>query len=414
MSLRAEAALWPRAILHVDLDAFFAAVEVLDFPELEGKPLIVGGLPGARGVVSTASYEARRFGVHSAMPSTQAERLCPKAVWRTPRMERYVEKSREVRAVFERYTDLVEPLSLDEAFMDVTGSQRLFGSPEAIGHRIQDEIQDETGLSASVGLAENKFLAKLASDLRKPHGFVIVPRDPAGRRALLDPLPIRRLWGVGPKMAEQLDDLGCRTIGQLAAIDSAVLARRIGEDMAEHLLDLAHGRDDRPVETGDRPKSIGRENTFAKDLLDREAMERELLSFADEISARLRRKDLKAFGVTLKVRLGDFTTLTRAETFDEPTDLAEPLYAAGCRMLRTRVDRRGQGIRLLGLTATKLVEPGEWTPGLFPDEGDKKRHRAAEAVDRLRNLFGDDAVTRGRLLEEGEETTGTPDDHIKD
>jgi len=405
---------WPRAILHVDLDAFFAAVEVLDFPELKGKPLIVGGQPGGRGVVSTCSYEARRFGVHSAMPSSQAARLCPHAVWRKPRMERYVEKSREVRAVFERYTDLVEPLSLDEAFMDVTGSQRLFGPPEMIGHRIQDEIRDETGLTGSVGLAGNKFLAKLASDLRKPNGFVVVPRDPAGLRTLLDPLPIRRLWGVGPKTAGLLDDLGCRTIGQLAVADPLFLAKRIGEDAAEHLLNLAHGRDDRPVETGDRPKSIGRENTFAQDLRDREVMERELLGFADEVAARLRRKGLKAFGVTLKVRLGDFTTYTRAETFDEPTDLAEALYAAGCRMLSTRVDQRGQGIRLLGLTATKLVATGEWTPGLFRNEEDEKRHRAAEAVDRLRDLFGDDAVTRGRLLEEGEETTGTPDDTFRD
>jgi len=414
MNSRAEATPWPRAILHVDMDAFFAAVEVLDFPELKGKPVIVGGQPGARGVVSTASYEARRFGVHSAMPSTKAARLCPNGIWRKPRMERYVEKSREVRAIFERYTDLLEPLSLDEAFMDVTGSQRLFGSPEAIGHRIQDEIEEETGLTASVGLAENKFLAKLASDLRKPNGFVIVPRDETGRRALLDPLPIRRLWGVGPKTAKLLDDLGCSTIGKLAAIDPAYLARRLGDDLAEHLLNLAHGRDDRPVETGDRPKSVGRENTFANDLRDREVMERELLGFADEVSARLRRKDLKAFGVTLKVRLGDFTTFTRAETFDEPTDLAEPLYAAGCRMLKTRVDRRGQGIRLLGLTATKLVGSGEWTPGLFRDEETEKRQRAAKAVDHLRDLFGEDAVTRGRLMEEGEQTTGTPDDSLRD
>jgi len=404
--------LWPRAILHVDLDAFYASVEALDFPELKGKPLIVGGLPGGRGVVSTASYEARRFGVHSAMPSVTAARLCPNAVWRVPRMDRYLEKSREVRAVFERYTDLLEPLSLDEAFLDVTGSQRLFGPPETIGRRIQDEIQAETGLSASVGVAENKFLAKIASDLRKPRGFVVVPRDPAGLRALLDPLPVARLWGVGPKMAERLETLGVRTVGQLAVADRAFLGRRIGEEMTGHLLNLAHGRDDRPVDTGDRPKSIGRENTFVKDLRDREAMERELLGFADEVSARLRAKGLKAFGVTLKVRLGDFTTFTRAETFDEPTDLAEPLFAAGCRMLRSRVDCRGQGVRLLGLTATRLVTPGEWTPGLFRDEGAEKRRRAAEAVDRLRDRFGEDAVTRGRLLQDGEQTTGTPNDRL--
>jgi DNA polymerase-4 len=401
---------WPRAIAHLDLDAFYAAVEVLDFPELKGKPLIVGGLPGSRGVVSTASYEARTFGVHSAMPSTRAARLCPHAVWRTPRMRRYVEKSREVRAVFARYTDLIEPLSLDEAFLDLTGSQRLFGPPEQIVRRIKVEIVKETGLVVSVGLAENKFLAKIASDLKKPDGFVVVPPGEENARAFLAPLPVSRLWGVGPKTAALLHELGFTTIGALAQADRRLLGRKLGEDAAAHLLNLSNGRDDREVEVGDRPKSIGRENTFATDLRDRAGMERELLAFADDVAAQLRRHALRAAGVTLKVRLGDFTTFTRAATLEAPTDLAEPLYAAARELLRTKADFLGQGVRLLGLTATRLVARGEHTEGLFRDEGHERRKRAAATVDRLRKRFGADAVTLGRLLEARPDNTGTPSD----
>lgn len=406
--------LWPRAIAHVDLDQFYAAVEVLDFPELRGKPVIVGGMPGKRGVVSTASYEARTFGVHSAMPSSQAARLCPQAIWRKPRMARYAELSRQIRAVFARFTDQIEPLSLDEAFLDLTGSQRLFGPAETIALRIKDEILKETGLVASVGLAENKFLAKIASDLRKPDAFVMVPNGPGEAERFLAPMPLRRLWGVGPKTCERLENLGLKTIGDVARAERAYLVRRLGEHAADHLQALSRGKDVREVAVAERPKSVGRENTFAEDLRDRGVMRRELLFFAEDVSQRLRAQGLTCQGVTLKVRLGDFTTFTRAATFEEATDLSEPLFAMASRLLDEKVDFGGQGVRLLGIAATKLAGKGESPQSLFPDEHASRRRRAAQAVDKLRERFGDDAVTRGRLLEGREETTGTPDDKVKD
>lgn len=407
-------AFWPRAIAHVDLDQFYAAVEILDFPELKGKPVIVGGAPGKRGVVSTASYEARKFGVHSAMPSSRAAKLCPHGIWRKPRMARYVEKSREVHAVFERYTDRIEPLSLDEAFLDLTGSQRLFGPAGKIAQRIKDEILAETKLVASVGLAMNMYLAKVASDLRKPDALVVVPYGEAEAAAFLAPLPVKRLWGAGPKTCDRLESLGLTTIGAIAKADPAFLERKLGEHAAEHLFALAHGRDLREVETGGRAKSIGRENTFAEDLRDPKEMSRELLAHAEDVARRLRAGGLQTLGLTLKVRLGDFTTLTRAWSFDEPVDTAEPLHRAGLELLRTKVDLRGQGVRLLGLSASRLVAPGETPATLFPDEKAQRRRRGAEAIDKLKERFGDESLTRGQLLDDRSETTGSMSDSPKD
>jgi len=404
------ARLWPRAIAHADLDQFYAAVEALDFPELRGKPVIVGGMPGGRGVVSTASYEARKFGVHSAMPSSQAARLCPQAIWREPRMERYAEKSREVRAVFARYTDLIEPLSLDEAFLDLTGSQRLFGAAETIARRIKEEILEETGLVASVGLAQNKSLAKIASDIRKPDAFVVVQPGAAEAAAFLAPLPLGRLWGVGPKTEARLREWGLRTVGDVARWDAERLARRLGRASAEELQALARGEDDRPVVSEEAPQSIGRENTFAEDIHADGELERELLAFAEDVATRLRARGLQAGGVTLKVRFGDFTTLTRAEQFEEPTDLAEALHAAGVKLLRAKVGRQGRGVRLIGLTATRLAPRTEAAATLFPDEKAVKQRRVADTLDRLRVRFGDEAVTRARLLEGRARNTGTPSD----
>jgi DNA polymerase-4 len=401
-------AVWPRVIAHCDLDQFYAAVEALDFPELKGKPVIVGGLPGGRGVVSTASYEARRFGVHSAMPSGRAAHLCPQAVWRVPRMERYMEKSREVRAVLERFTDLIEPLSLDEAFLDLTGSQQLFGPPLKIARRIKDEVLRETGLVISVGVAANKFLAKLASDLKKPDGLVVAPLEQKAIEQFLAPLPVSRLWGAGPKTCECLNKLGFATIGQLARAEADWLARRLGRQAAEHLRALARGCDAREVETEGRAKSLSSESTFAKDLHDLESMERELLAAAEEVARRLRESRLRCLGVTLKLRLADFTRLTRAESFTEPVDLAEPLYEAAARMLRTRVNLCGQGVRLLGIAATRLLGESESAGTLFPDEHVAKRRKLAQAVDSLREKLGADSVKRGSLLQGRERNTGTP------
>ncbi len=399
-----------RSIAHVDLDQFYAAVEILDFPELKGLPLIVGGRPDSRGVVCTASYEARKFGVHSAMSSAQAARLCPQATWRPPRMSRYAEKSREVLAVFERFTDDIEPLSLDEAFLDLTGSIQLFGPAEQIARRIKDEIYRDTQLVASVGLAMNKYLAKVASDLKKPNGFVIVPPGLQAAREFLAPLPASRLWGAGPKTTARLEEFGLRTIGQIASADADWLARRIGQQAAEHLIALANGEDDRDVDSSGGQKSIGRENTFAQDLHELDTMEKELLGFADEVAARLRHKKIRAAGMALKVRFSDFSRISRAYTFDEPVDLAEPLYKAACELLRTRVNFGGRGVRLLGIAATRLMNIEDVTGTLFTDEDATRKRSVAKAIDHLRARFGDDSITRGRLLEGRERNTGTPTD----
>jgi DNA polymerase-4 len=403
-----------RAIAHIDLDQFYAAVEILDFPELKGLPLIVGGRPDSRGVVCTASYEARKFGVHSAMSSAEAARLCPQATWRPPRMSRYAEKSREVLAVFERFTDQIEPLSLDEAFLDLTGSIKLFGPAEQIARRIKDEILRDTKLVASVGLATNKYLAKVASDLKKPNGFVVVPPGLENAQKFLAPLPASRLWGAGPKTTARLEALGFHTIGQIAAADAAWLARRIGVQAAEHLIALANGLDDRDVESGGNQKSIGRENTFAHDLHDLETMEKELLAFADEVAARLRHKRIRAAGMALKVRFSDFSRITRAHTFDEPTDLAEPFFKAACELLRSRVDFAGRGVRLLGIAATRLINAEDVTGTLFTDEDASRQRSVAKAIDHLRARFGEDSITRGRLLEGREKNTGTPTERRPD
>jgi DNA polymerase-4 len=256
-------------------------------------------------------------------------------------------------------------------------------------------------------LAENKFLAKVASDLRKPDGFVIVPTGEQAAREFLSPLPVSRLWGVGPKTCERLNKLGFFTVGQIAQADPEMLARRIGDHLAGHLQALSIGADSREVERGERPKSIGRENTFAADLHGYQAMERELLYFADDVSARLRRKGLRCRGMTLKVKFGDFTRISRAASFEEPTDLAEPLYKAAVQLLRKSVSLSGRGVRLLGIAATRLEESGQ-TTSLFPDVEAGRQRDVATAVDRLRERFGEEAITRATLLEGREKTTGTP------
>ena len=322
-----------RRIVHIDMDAFYAAVEQRDHPEYRGRPVIVGADPKGgrgRGVVSTASYEARPFGVHSAMPISQAYRLCPQAIFLPVRMGHYHQVSARIFAIFERYTDVVEPLSIDEAFLDVTGSTRLFGTVEDIAQRIKQDIRQEEHLVASVGVAPNKFLAKLASDLSKPDGFLVLHE--ADVEVFLRDLPVSRLWGVGKQTARQLEALGLRTIGQVAQWPQARLSKRFGS-LGTHIWRLAHGLDDRPVTPHRDPQSIGAETTFAEDTDDAETLHRTLLELADKVGQRLRAEGFMATKVTLKYRDAAFVTLTRTQSLAEPTAVAMDLYHAVSRLL---------------------------------------------------------------------------------
>jgi len=384
----------PRTILHVDLDAFFASVEQRDHPELRGKPVVVGiGGANDRGVVSAASYEARTFGVHSAMPIRTAKRLCPTCLFVPVNGAQYQRVSREVMAILRRFTPLVEPISIDEAFLDVTGSRALFGDGEAIARSIKQTIRDELELTASVGVASTKLVAKIGSDLRKPDGLVVVP--PGDEATFLAPLPISRLWGVGPKTATALLDFGVATIGDLQAIDRVGIVRRLG-DHAAGLIARAHGIDPDPVDDPDRAKSVGHEHTFDEDTSDPEVLERTLLAMADCVSGRLRHAGIKASTIHVKVRDSAFETLTRQTTLPEPTDMTEPIWRAALELARPHM--RGKKIRLVGVTASNFG--GRQQLGLF-EAGEAKHRRVVEAADELRERFGTRAVTRARLLRTG-------------
>jgi DNA polymerase-4 len=379
-----------RAILHVDLDAFFAAVEQRDRPELRGRPVIVGGDPRARGVVSAASYEARAFGVHSAMPLRTAGVLCPNGVFLPVDGAKYRRASGQVMEILGRFTPLLEQVSIDEAFLDVAGSEALFGPPEAIARRIKAEVREEVGLTASVGVATTKLVAKIASDLRKPDGLVVVP--PGEEAAFLAPLPIRRLWGVGEQTRTVLAEHGVRTIGDLAALPVDVLVRRLGAHGAA-LHDRAQGIDPSPV-TGDvAAKSVSHEHTFDVDTADADVIERTLLALAEGVASRLRAGHVRAATVQVKVRDSAFTTVTRQRTLPEPTDLADPIFRTALELARPEV--RGRRIRLLGVGAHGLGEPTQL--GLFADE-DPRRRKAVEAQDEIRRRYGSRALTRARLL----------------
>jgi len=350
----------PRTVLHADMDAFFVSVELRRRPELAGQPVVVGGT-GNRGVVAAASYEARRFGVHSALPSAIARRRCPHAVFLPGDHEHYGEVSAQVREVFGRYTPLVEPLSLDEAFLDVTGSVRLFGAGPTIAERIRREIADELDLGCSVGVAPNKFLAKLASVEAKPiarpdrvdpgAGVTVVP--PGAEQAFLDPLPVQRLWGVGPATLEKLTRLGISSVRDLRRIDLAVLTTALGANQARHLSALAVGTDDREVEPGREAKSIGHEETFARNTHSVGEMRTHLVRLADAVASRLRKAGVGARTLTLKVRFDDgFTTITRSTTGPEATDSAEVIVAMLSPIMEG-IDP-SPGIRLVGVSGSNL------------------------------------------------------------
>ncbi len=381
-----------RTILHADLDAFYASVEVLDDPSLRGKPVIVGGRRDERGVVSAASYEAREFGVHSAMPLRTAARRCPHGVFIPGRPDRYRDVSREVMAIFASYTPQIEPISLDEAFLDVTASTAAFGDGPTIARRIKERVLEEVGLVVSVGVATNKLCAKVASDLRKPDALVVVP--PGTEAEFLAPLPIRRLWGVGPRAQQALADYGVATIGQLAALDPGTLARRFGR----HGLDLsarARGIDTASVESMHAPKSVGHEHTFDVDTADPARLEATLLDLAESVASRLRRHDLAAGSVQLKLRYEGFETLTRQAPLPSQTRETEPLFDTAVALLRrTLVPQRG--VRLIGLTAISLA----FTQQLTLFDAPARKDRLTRSIDAVREKFGERAITRARLLTE--------------
>ncbi len=384
-----------RVILHLDMDAFYAAIEVRDRPELGGQPLIIGHR-GRRGVVATCSYDARRFGVHSAMPSLTAERLCPNAIWLPVRMERYVQVSRAIRVLFDEFTPLVEPISIDEAFLDLTGIARDLAAGADAARRLKARIREEEGLTASVGVAPNKFLAKLASDLEKPDGLVVFPKSDVPAR--LWPMPAGRLWGVGPKTAARLRSAGIETVGAVLERPETVLVAAVGQRMADHLRALARGEDDRPVEGEREAKSISEERTYRDDLVDPEAIDRALLERAEGVAAVLRRAGLRGKTVHLKVRTGDFTTWTRAHTLPVPTDLAATLLEVARRLLAERIPLAGRGVRLLGVGVSALVPSGggdESQIGLFGTE-DERARRIAAAADDLRDRHGRPVLVRAR------------------
>jgi DNA polymerase-4 len=386
-----------RRVVHVDMDAFYAAVEQLDHPELRGRPVIVGADPKAgrgRGVVSTASYEARIFGVHSALPISQAYRLCPQAVYLPVRMARYQEISERILAIFQRYTDVVEPVSIDEAFLDLSASTQLFGPVEDIARRIKHEILQQERLIASVGVAPNKFLAKLASDLSKPDGFLVLQASDV--EAFLQDLPVSRLWGVGKKTTRQLEALGLRTIGQVAQWPQVQLTKQFGS-LGTHIWQLAHGLDDRPVSPHRRPKSIGAETTFSEDTEDREALGRTLLELAEKVGQRLRAHGYMATKVTLKYRDAEFVTLSRTQALTEPTAVAIDLYHAASRLL-SRMPSTMRKVRLLGIAASELTLVEQQQLSLFSDAA-QRRLQAERAEDTIKARFGSRAITRAALLD---------------
>jgi DNA polymerase-4 len=378
-------------ILHVDMDAFYASVEILKDPSLEGRPVVVGG-SGARGVVMSASYQARRFGVSSAMPSARARRLCPDAVFVPPDFASYQAYSTRLREVLLSFTPLVEPLSLDEAFLDVSGATRLFGEPAEIAGAVRGRVREELSLTCSVGVAPNKFLAKMASAAAKPDGVVVVVAH--GVVGFLHPLPVRALWGVGERTHEVLERLGIRHVGELATVPGRVLERTLGEAHARHLAALASGRDERTVVPYEPPKQVSHEETFDRDIDAEDDVMRELLRLAFRVAARLRTEGYRARTVTLKVRLASFATLHRSRTVPDPTDVGADLYWVVADLYRAIPGTRRR-IRLLGVAASGLVPAGADQLALVRAGrwGDAER-----AMDRIERRFGQGATLPATLL----------------
>jgi len=385
-----------RTIIHIDMDAFFAAIEQLDFPEYRGQPVIVGADPQkgkGRGVVSTASYEARKFGIHSAMPISHAYYRCPHGIFVRPRGKRYLEVSQQIMQILAGFTPLVEPLSIDEAFLDVSGSQRLFGTAVTIAKKIKNQIHQETGLTASIGIAPNKFIAKIASDLEKPDGLVIV--DPGQEKAFLAPLPISKMWGIGKKSEPIFRKYGIDTIGDLAAQPPEKLVAAFGKAGMTYW-QLANGIDNRPVSNSAAAKSVSQEITFMEDTADQGQLEQVIFELAENLGRTLRQKKLKGKTVTLKIRLADFSTYTRAHSFLKFIDSSNLIRQAALQTFR-QFDCQGQKVRLIGIGISHFnTEMGEQLP-LFQDSTEKNR-QIDEVIDIIENHFGKGTIQKATLL----------------
>ena len=386
-------------IIHADMDAFYASVEQRDRPELRGRPVVVGGSSSGRGVVCAASYEARKFGVHSAMSSRRAVALCPHAEFVRPRMEAYAEVSRQIREIFLRFTPLVQPLSLDEAFLDVAGSRRLFGPAEGIGRLIKDEVKAQTGLVVSVGVAPNKFLAKLASDLRKPDGFCVVPAE--GVQDFLDPLEVRRVWGVGRAAMRKMERLGVGTIAELRRIPEDALRSYFGS-WGGKLYRLARGIDERAVTPERHAKSISHETTFRVNVEDADVLTAWAAMLAELVARRLRAKELRARTLSVKIRSGDFETITRAGSFKEPTDRTRDLADRAIELVRTATRRDAAAgrlsTRLLGVGVSGFDDSGLAQGMLFEGERNDRERGRDRAADAIAEKFGKYALRPGSAL----------------
>jgi DNA polymerase-4 len=381
-------------ILHVDMDAFYASVEERDNPDLVGKPVIVGGTAEGRGVVCAANYVARQYGIHSAMPAITAVRLCPQGVFLPLRMEHYAQISREIREIFDRFTPLVEPLSLDEAFLDVSGCEGLFGPAPQIGKKIKEEIRRCVRLVASVGVAPNKFLAKMASDLKKPDGFVVV--DPQRIHDFLDPLPVGRLWGIGKVSSKAFQKLGITTIGQLRQLPLAILESHFGKS-GRHFWQLANGIDDRRVVPDREAKSISHETTFAEDIGQLDVLREWLMEQTEQVARRLRRHQLVGRTVQLKIRFQDFSTITRSQTLHEPTNITQEIWQAAAKLLTSRLPAKRGPVRLLGVGVSGLESRSESqgdSRSLFGESGREKQEKLDAVTDKIQERFGSAALGR--------------------
>ena len=431
-----------RWIMHVDMDAFFASIEQLDHPEYKGHPVIVGGL-SSRGVVATCSYEARKFGVHSAMPISRAKKLCPDGIYVYPRMDRYKEVSEQIFSIMKEFTPYIEPLSVDEAFLEVSGMSTMYSGPKALGRAIKDRVFEETGLIISAGLAPNKFLAKLASDLDKPDGLVVIPY---GReKEILAPLPIKRIWGVGPRTEKILKTGGFHLMRHIQALpDESNLIPLVG-NQARRIWELANGIDDRPVETDRKIQSIGAEETYEEDLTDGSAIELEFRYFANRLSKRLRKRNLLGHTVSIKVRYDDFTTVSRQKRLDTPSDHEHVFFETALllwnKLMQDKTSKKPKGkakeleslgattqvqaktftysseetrwidppgpIRLLGLTVSGLDEEVPMQESLFESPQDKTEDKLAGVLDSLESKFGETAVMSGALWQRFHGDNGT-------